>query len=154
VPRIETVFRDDRLAILNGLKNQIQVSASGGQVPIEVSNMVNKIYGNSFLNLTPDERDTLWKKQFNLDQKTKTSDYKYIEKVKKHGAIDTIVKTIKTTVDNIQFKMNETSQLWLKNQEFKQIQHMQRDNYLRRFLKNSMNDGGDDEVTKYKYAIE
>ena len=31
---------------------------------------------------------------------------------------------------------------------------MQRDNYLRRFLKNSMNDGGDDEVTKYKYAIE
>ena len=31
---------------------------------------------------------------------------------------------------------------------------MQRDTYLRRFLKNSMHDGGEDEVTKYKYAIE
>lgn len=104
--------------------------------------------------MQPEDRETMWRKQYGSETQHHREKARYLDKIRQSSNITGIENTIKTAVDNIQQKMQDTSTMWEKNQEFKQIQHMQREQYLRRFLKNNMIEGGENEVSKYRNAIE
>lgn len=49
VPRIDTVFRDDRQKILGSIRSQIEEIANGSQQSTpEIQGMIQKVFGSSF----------------------------------------------------------------------------------------------------------
>ena len=114
VPRIEGVFRSDRQKILDEYLKMIDDADRAGtstNMPVAVSQIMNKVYANNYSNLTKEERQAAWLKKFALPS-SKTSDHDYYEKIKGAKEIDQIKESIKQVVNAIEQKMDEDCKMW------------------------------------------
>ena len=90
VPRIEGVFRRDRQAILDDYRAKIaEVDRSGSTSGVDVRavQMMQKVYGNNYSNMSKEEQQAAWEKQFTLPH-SRSSDYEYYDKVRSAKEIE------------------------------------------------------------------
>ena len=157
VPRIEGVFRADRQAILDEYLKMIDDADRAGtstNMPVAVSQIMNKVYANNYSNLTKEERQAAWDKKFALPS-NKASEYDYYEKIKSAKEIDQIKESIKTVVDAIEQKMDEDCKMWQVSPEIRHLSSLRTHRGQMRFLKQGAHGGAaDDAVAKYKTGIE
>jgi hypothetical protein len=97
VPRIEGVFRLDRQSILDDYRGMIDEADQAGttsQMPVAVSTIMTKVFGNNYSNMTKEERQNVWDNKFSLPA-TKSSDYDYYDKIRGAKEIEQIKDSIK-----------------------------------------------------------
>ena len=155
VQRIEGVFRKDRQAILDDYRKKIEeVDRSGSTtgVDVRVTQMMQKVYGNNYSNMSKEEQQAAWEKQFNLPH-SRSSDYEYYDKVRSAKEIEQIKDQIKAVVDAIQQKMEEDCKMWQGSPEIRHLSSLRTQRGQTRFLKGAPG-VDDDAVAKYKNGIE
>ena len=89
VPRIEGVFRKDRQKILDDYLQMIDdadKARSQQTMPVAVSTIMNKVYGNNYANQSQEERQAAWDKKFALPP-SKVNEYEYYDNISRANEI-------------------------------------------------------------------
>ena len=157
VKRVEGVFRKDRQEILDGYRKMIDDadrSGSSSHIPDSVQVIIQKVYGSNYSNMTKEEQQAAWDKQFKLPS-SRRDDKDYYDKVKDSKDIVQIKEHIKSVVDAIQQKMEEDCKMWQVSNEIRHLSSLRTHRGQMRFLKGNYQSGAaDDAVNKYKNGIE
>lgn len=104
------------------------------QMPVAVSTIMTKVFGNNYSNMTKEERQNVWDHKFALPS-TKSSDYDYYDKIRGAKEIEQIKDSIKQVVDAIEQKMDEDCKMWQVSPEIRHLSSLRTHRGQMRFLK-------------------